>query len=105
MSWQPSIEAEPGDPKSCDALDMVIVPRMRDIGAFAVHRALPYAKRRMVGPFIFFDQMGPADMAPGRGMDVHPIPISGSPPSPISSTARSSIATASAMSRRSSPAP
>lgn len=74
MSWQPSIEAEPGDPKSCDALDMVIVPRMRDIGAFAVHRALPYAKRRMVGPFIFFDQMGPAEMAPGSGMDVRPHP-------------------------------
>ena len=53
---------------------MVIVPRARDIGAFEVKRALPYMKRRMVGPFIFLDQMGPADMAPGTGMDVRPHP-------------------------------
>jgi len=74
MSWQPSTDPEPGDRKACDALEMVIVPRARDIGAFEVKRALPYMKRRMVGPFIFLDQMGPADMAPGAGMDVRPHP-------------------------------
>jgi redox-sensitive bicupin YhaK (pirin superfamily) len=74
MSWQPSTEPEPGDRKACDALEMVIVPRARDIGAFEVKRALPYMKRRMVGPFIFLDQMGPADMAPGTGMEVRPHP-------------------------------
>lgn len=74
MSWQPSADPEPGDRKACDALEMVIVPRARDIGAFEVKRALPYMKRRMVGPFIFLDQMGPANMAPGAGMDVRPHP-------------------------------
>jgi len=74
MSWQPTNDPVPGDAKSCAALDLVIVPRMRDIGAFSVHRALPAAERQMVGPFIFFDQMGPADMEPGHGMDVRPHP-------------------------------
>lgn len=72
MSWQPSTDPVLGDPKSCNALDLVIVPRMRDIGDFAVHRALPSANRQLVGPFIFFDQMGPAAQAPGTGMDVRP---------------------------------
>lgn len=74
MSWQPTDDPLPGDRRSCDALEMVIVPRTRDIGAFEVRRALPFAGRRMVGPFVFFDQMGPADMAPGAGMDVRPHP-------------------------------
>jgi redox-sensitive bicupin YhaK (pirin superfamily) len=74
MSWQPSTDPVLGDPKSCNALDLVIVPRMRDIGDFAVHRALPSANRQLVGPFIFFDQMGPAAQAPGTGMDVRPHP-------------------------------
>ncbi|WP_306249687.1 pirin family protein [Parvularcula sp. IMCC14364] len=59
------------DPAS---LDIVIAPRARDIGGFEVRRALPYAKRRMVGPFIFFDQMGPASFAAGKGIDVRPHP-------------------------------
>ena len=74
MSWQPTDDPLPGDRRSCDALEMVIVPRARDIGAFEVRRALPFAGRRMVGPFVFFDQMGPAEMAPGAGMDVRPHP-------------------------------
>ena len=56
------------------AVDMIIEPRRRDLGGFEVGRVLPYAKRRMVGPFIFFDEMGPADFAPGKGMDVRPHP-------------------------------
>lgn len=57
-----------------DSLDLVIVPRARDIGDFEVRRALPDARRRLVGPFIFFDQMGPATLDPGKGIDVRPHP-------------------------------
>lgn len=74
MSWMPDKEPEPGDRKSCDALEFAIVPRARDIGNFEVRRALPQAKRMMVGPFIFLDQMGPAAMPAGVGMDVRPHP-------------------------------
>ncbi|WP_323762668.1 pirin family protein [Maricaulis sp.] len=46
----------------------------KDLGGFAVRRVLPFARQRMVGPFIFFDQMGPAEFAPGQGIDVRPHP-------------------------------
>jgi redox-sensitive bicupin YhaK (pirin superfamily) len=52
----------------------VIVPRARDIGGFEVRRALPAPRRQMVGPFIFFDQMGPAEFLTGQGIDVRPHP-------------------------------
>jgi hypothetical protein len=55
-------------------LEHVIETRRRDIGGFDVARALPSAARRMVGPFIFLDHMGPATFAPGNGMDVRPHP-------------------------------
>ena len=57
-------------------IDLVIPQRRRDLGGFEVGRVLPYAKRRMVGPFIFFDHMGPVDLAPGisRSVDVRPHP-------------------------------
>ena len=55
-------------------LDQVIVARTSDLGGFEVRRALPVAGRRMVGPFIFLDQMGPAEFAPGHGLDVRPHP-------------------------------
>lgn len=55
-------------------VDIVIEPRTRDLGGFTVGRVLPFAKRRMVGPFIFFDEMGPAEFAPGKGIDVRPHP-------------------------------
>lgn len=74
MSRHPDTDPVLGDQKSCAALDMVIVPRARDIGGFEVRRALPHAKRRMVGPFIFFDQMGPARFEAGQGVDVRPHP-------------------------------
>lgn len=54
--------------------DVVITSRERDLGGFSVRRILPYAKRRMVGPFIFFDHMGPAHFPPGSGMTVRPHP-------------------------------
>lgn len=44
-------------------LELVIPARRRDLGGFEVGRVLPYAPRRMVGPFIFFDHMGPVDFA------------------------------------------
>lgn len=54
--------------------EMIIVPRSHDLGGFEVRRALPHRERRMVGPFIFMDQMGPAQFTPGRGVDVRPHP-------------------------------
>ena len=53
---------------------MIIEPRTHDLGGFTVGRVLPYAKRRTVGPFIFFDEMGPAQFQPGTGIDVRPHP-------------------------------
>lgn len=58
-------------------IDLIIDKRTRDLGGgFEVGRVLPFAKRRMVGPFIFFDHMGPIEMAPGipREFDVRPHP-------------------------------
>lgn len=57
-----------------EAIELMIAPRSRDIGSFEVRRVLPYAKRRTVGPFIFFDHMGPATFDPGKGIDVRPHP-------------------------------
>ncbi len=74
MSWLPASDPVLGDKRGCDALELIIVPRARDIGGFEVHRALPHGKRQMVGPFIFFDQMGPAQFLSGQGMDVRPHP-------------------------------
>lgn len=57
-------------------IELVIDQRCRDLGGFEVGRVLPYAKRRMVGPFIFFDRMGPVNFPPGipRSVDVRPHP-------------------------------
>jgi len=74
MSWQSAEEPEVKTPPACEALESVIVPRPRDIGGFEVRRVLPSAERRNVGPFVFFDQMGPAELAPGHGIDVRPHP-------------------------------
>lgn len=75
MSWMPTNDPILGDPRTCDALDLVIVPRTRDLGdGFEVRRALPHGKRQMVGPFIFFDHFGPVQFVSGQGMDVRPHP-------------------------------
>ena len=55
-------------------VELTITPREKDLGGFSVHRILPYAKRRMIGPFIFLDHMGPADFGVGDGIDVRPHP-------------------------------
>src|SRR6202011_3517004 len=62
------------NPLSCEATERVIVPRARHLGGFSGRRALPAAGKQMVGPFIFFDQMGPAEFLIGSGIDVRPHP-------------------------------
>lgn len=74
MSWNPALDPDIPIGDAVDAIEAVIVPRARDLGGFEVRRALPSAARQMVGPFIFFDHMGPADFAPGKGIDVRPHP-------------------------------
>ncbi len=59
---------------SDDLILQTILPVTHDLGGFKVHRTLPSRPRTMVGPFIFFDQMGPATLAPGTGIDVRPHP-------------------------------
>lgn len=57
-----------------DAVETVLVPPTHDVGGVLVRRALPSARRRMVGPFVFFDHFGPTALPPGRGLDVRPHP-------------------------------
>ena len=56
------------------AVLQIIDARERDLGGFVVRRVLPFAGRPMVGPFIFFDHLGPTQFAPGHGVDVRPHP-------------------------------
>lgn len=74
MSWNPALDPDCPKGDAVDAIDTVIIPRARDLGGFEVRRALPAPKRQMVGPFIFFDQMGPAEFLTGHGIDVRPHP-------------------------------
>src|SRR5260370_6677263 len=57
-----------------DSVELVIEARARDVGGFAVRRALPSMRRRLVGPFIFFDHIGPVHLPLGVGLDVRPHP-------------------------------
>jgi hypothetical protein len=77
MSWNPAIEPGCPDEVGIDAIETLIIPRSRDLGDFEVRRALPAPKRQMVGPFIFFDQAGPAEFLTGQGVDVRPHPHTG----------------------------
>lgn len=74
MSWNPAIDPQCPAPDDVDAIETLIIPRARDLGGFEVRRALPSSKRQMVGPFIFFDQMGPAEFLTDQGIDVRPHP-------------------------------
>jgi redox-sensitive bicupin YhaK (pirin superfamily) len=65
---------EPGCNEFSGSVELLIEPRPRDLGEFTVRRVLPSPKRRMVGPFIFFDHMGPAEFPPGKGIAVRPHP-------------------------------
>jgi redox-sensitive bicupin YhaK (pirin superfamily) len=72
MSTQP--HHEPSCANTEGTIELEIEPHERDLGGFSVRRVLPASERRMVGPFIFFDEMGPAAFPPGQGMDVRPHP-------------------------------
>ena len=74
MSWNPTLDPVCPDATAMESIETLIIPRARDLGGFEVKRALPSAKRQMVGPFIFFDQMGPAEFLTGGGIDVRPHP-------------------------------
>src|SRR4051794_21293257 len=74
MSWNPCPDPTIGDRTSAEAVEITIVPRAVDLGEMTVRRALPSTKRQMVGPFIFFDQMGPAEFLTNQGIDVRPHP-------------------------------
>jgi redox-sensitive bicupin YhaK (pirin superfamily) len=72
MSWQAA--AEPVCRERSGSVVRVIEPRTRDLGGFSVRRVLPSVEQRAVGPFVFFDEMGPVRFAPGAGIDVRPHP-------------------------------
>lgn len=74
MSWNPFPDPALRDPRSVDAIETGIVSRAVDLGEMAVCRALPSRERQMVGPFIFFDEMGPAEFLTDQGVDVRPHP-------------------------------
>src|SRR5471030_948448 len=75
MSFFPGKDPQAGDTYACAAIAHVVVPRTVDLGdGFSVRRALPSARSRMVGPFIFFDHFGPAEFRSGAGLDVRPHP-------------------------------
>ncbi|UVO49627.1 pirin family protein [Sphingomonas sp. SUN019] len=57
-----------------DLIEQTLTPVTHDLGGFKVHRTLPHRDRTMVGPFLFFDQMGPAHLPAGEGIDVRPHP-------------------------------
>ena len=74
MSFFPGKDPAAGNASQCDAIADIIVPRTVDLGDMTVRRALPSARARMVGPFIFFDHFGPAEFRAGHGIDVRPHP-------------------------------
>ncbi|MFC3322006.1 pirin family protein [Mesorhizobium cantuariense] len=74
MSFFPGNDPQAGDAFASDQVELMVIPNAKDIGGFQVRRALPTAKRRLVGPFIFFDRMGPAILRAGQTLDVRPHP-------------------------------
>ncbi|TIR42586.1 MAG: pirin family protein [Mesorhizobium sp.] len=74
MSFFPGNDPLPADAFASDQIELMVIPNAKDIGGFQVRRALPTAKRRLVGPFIFFDRMGPAILRAGQALDVRPHP-------------------------------
>lgn len=74
MSWNPALVPTCPSATQMDSIETLIIPRSRDLGGFEVRRALPAPKRQMVGPFIFFDQAGPAEFLSQQGIDIRPHP-------------------------------
>jgi len=75
MSWRQCAEPECLEQKG--DVELLIRSREKDLGGFSVRRVLPASSRLMVGPYIFFDQMGPARFPVGDGVDVRPHPHTG----------------------------
>lgn len=73
MSWNPAEDAQ-CHADQADAIALVVRSKAKNIGDFEVRRALPTIERRSVGPFVFFDEMGPAQLGPDQNMDVRPHP-------------------------------
>lgn len=74
MSWNPLLDPQIPIGDQVDLIDRVIVPRVSDLSGLQVRRALPVAGRKMVGPFIFFDEMMPTELLTGQSVDVAPHP-------------------------------
>jgi redox-sensitive bicupin YhaK (pirin superfamily) len=74
MSFEEAPAAECTSCATTPSIELIVEPSERDLGGFSVRRVLPSVGRRMVGPFVFFDHMGPAVFPPGAGMDVRPHP-------------------------------
>jgi redox-sensitive bicupin YhaK (pirin superfamily) len=74
MSWNETADPASSICTSTRAIDIVIDARPRAIDSISVGRVLPHDTRRLVGPFMFFDHVGPAELAPGAAMDVRPHP-------------------------------
>jgi redox-sensitive bicupin YhaK (pirin superfamily) len=72
MSYQTAEEPQGSETKG--SVELVIRPKEKDLGEFTVRRVLPAPEKRMVGSFIFFDHMGPAEFPPGQGIQVRPHP-------------------------------
>tara|TARA_R110002167_G_scaffold142080_2_gene330660 strand:- start:634 stop:1545 length:912 start_codon:yes stop_codon:yes gene_type:complete len=74
MSNEHEIEQECDVNEGCGAISLLVKPRDKDLGEFTVRRTLPTRQLKMVGPWVFFDHMGPAEFAPGSGINVRPHP-------------------------------
>lgn len=74
MSTLQHIECHAEADREDDPVEQIIIPRTADLGGFEVHRALPAKERRLIGPFIFWDQAGPGEFLSGKGLDVRPHP-------------------------------
>lgn len=68
------VEHECDSSAGCNAIELLLHPREKDLGGFSVRRVLPAVQRKMVGPWIFFDHMGPAEFSAGEGINVRPHP-------------------------------
>jgi redox-sensitive bicupin YhaK (pirin superfamily) len=72
MSYQ--VAEEPLCTEANGSVELIIEPQKKDLGEFTVRRVLPAPEKQMVGSFIFFDHMGPAEFPPGQGIQVRPHP-------------------------------
>jgi redox-sensitive bicupin YhaK (pirin superfamily) len=73
MSVEKDAVHEPS-PAAAEPVELTIEPRVRSLGELDVRRILPAARRRMIGPFVVLDHMGPATFPPGKGIAVRPHP-------------------------------